>query len=424
MRDEVDEVWRAWGIRATADDVLSAVIAHLEDRRSRMELDFGPLAVYTYGGSHAHHLASLGLWWLALLVAEEPNVSGVSLAAHPGLGSPVMVAVRARRPAGHGADGEVRWAYALGDKEVARMVRAAVAMGEDVNQLPQRAWPLLTYCTGSGCLEAVKACLAAGAEVDRAGRGNFDDMPDGWRTAVVHAAYGGHEAVVGALLEAGASARVGRDGEDETLAAVCQGHPTPGIVRRLAEAGADVNASGPNGTALSNAASRGDLALMEVLLEVGADVVVTNVLGRTAMHHAASAEVVRWLAARGASVQGVANTDSPLLSACNAGRVDAVRALIELGADVHDRNGDGETPLHRASHAACVDLLLCAGADLEARDARGCTPICTVSRYDKAEVILRMADLGADLVHTGGEPGFVTRRVEKLRDRRSRGQLG
>ena len=46
--------------------------------------------------------------------------------------------------------------------------------------------------------------------------------------------------MVEALLEAGASAKVGEDGQDQTLAAVCDGHPTPGIVRRLAEAGAKV----------------------------------------------------------------------------------------------------------------------------------------------------------------------------------------
>ena len=59
-----------------------------------------------------------------------------------------MVAVRARQPVERRADGRVEWAHALGDKEVARMVRVAVAMGADVNRRLQEAWPLMTYCAG------------------------------------------------------------------------------------------------------------------------------------------------------------------------------------------------------------------------------------------------------------------------------------
>ena len=136
----------------------------------------GPLAVHVFGGSHAHHLASLGLWWLALLVADGPDINGLPCAVPEDVDvdqSPLMVAVRATRPVGRGADDEVEWAYALGDEEVARMVRVAVGMGADVNRRLQGAWPLMTYCAMRGCLEAVKACLAAGAEVDAEG-GNDD----------------------------------------------------------------------------------------------------------------------------------------------------------------------------------------------------------------------------------------------------------
>ena len=129
---------------------------------------------YAHDGSHAHHLASLGLWRLAVLVAEAPGIHGISWVAHGPREfdqSPLMVAVRARRPAGRGADGKVAWAYALGDEEVARAVRAAVAAGADVNRRLDGAWPLMTFCTGRGLLGAVKACLAAWAEVDARGGG-------------------------------------------------------------------------------------------------------------------------------------------------------------------------------------------------------------------------------------------------------------
>ena len=455
MRDQVDEVWRAWGIRATAEDRQNAVLRGLFRAVLLTELDFGPLMVYAFQGSHAHHLASLGLWWLALLVAEGPDFNGVTWhVAEYRLPdqSPLMVAVRARRPVGRGADGKVQWAYALGDGEVTRAVRVAVATGADVNRRLDSTWTLMTYCAMRGCSEAVKACLAAGAEVDAGW---------GWKTALVHAARGGHEAVVEALLEAGASAAVGRDGRDETLTLVCDGHPTPGIVRRLVEAGADVNSRNHSGTALMHAVRRGNVAVMEVLVELGANVEVIHDLDWADMPHALTGEVVRWLVARGLRIQFDEGYDSPLGWACGQGRVDAVRALIELGADVNGKtdNGwaplhfavrseehqaveitqlllgagadagaadeSGRTPLHDARHAACVDLLLDAGADLEARlwDHRTPIYIAAMDRHeDMTEVVLRMADRDADMVNTGGEPGLVMRRVEELRAQRSRGQ--
>lgn len=60
-------------------------------------------------------------------------------------------------------------------------------------------------------------------------------------------------------------------------------------------------------------------------------------------------------------------------------------------------------------------MLLEAGADLEAKDRRGWTPIhaAVASGRDKFWVVLRMADRGADLVSTGGEPGLVRRYIQK-----------
>ena len=286
-----------------------------------------------------------------------------------------------------------------------------------------------------------------------------------------------------ALLEAGASAQIGWHDGDWTFPTVCGGQPTPGILRRLAEAGADVNAVPMGGepwmetidhyghppTALMIAARDKRLDMAQTLVELEADVNEGACCGHTAMHMAADGDVVRWLVARGGEVRGDSFADwPPLQSACIDGRVDAVRALIELGADVVDSealewavratdeesaveitrmllaagadvNGSDSSwgPLHWARHPGCVDLLVEAGADLEARSYKGETPIYwTVERllreeeevtpgkrHDWGAVVLRLADLGADLVHTGGKRGLVKRKVQELR-RKQRAKRG
>lgn len=67
--------------------------------------------------------------------------------------------------------------------------------------------------------------------------------------------------------------------------------------------------------------------------------------------------------------------------ACWKGHLEAVRFLLESGADVRIHNTNdhwGTTPLHAAAHAnqaAIATLLIEAGADVNARDMNGQTPL-------------------------------------------------
>ncbi|MEP6991040.1 MAG: ankyrin repeat domain-containing protein [bacterium] len=106
-----------------------------------------------------------------------------------------------------------------------------------------------------------------------------------------------------------------------------------------------------------------DAALVDVLLEFGADPNRRSnwwAGGFHALYSAVGSAAERLLAA-GAIPDACA--------AAHLGRVDLLnRILTDDPARVHERGGDGQLPLHFATSREIVDLLLDAGADLDARD--------------------------------------------------------
>lgn len=110
-------------------------------------------------------------------------------------------------------------------------------------------------------------------------------------------------------------------------------------------------------------ACAGDAAMVEVLLEFGADPNKRSEWwagGFHALHVATGAAAERLLAA-GAVPDACA--------AAHLDRPDLLTALLAADPSrVHERGGDGQTPLHFARSRRVVDLLLEAGADIDARD--------------------------------------------------------
>ncbi|MBD0866017.1 MAG: ankyrin repeat domain-containing protein [Rhodobacteraceae bacterium] len=69
---------------------------------------------------------------------------------------------------------------------------------------------------------------------------------------------------------------------------------------------------------------------------------------------------------------------TPLHHAAFASTLEAVQVLIQAGANVEARTNDGETPLHKAAWFGRPNIaaaLLDAGADPDARDEKGYTPL-------------------------------------------------
>jgi ankyrin repeat protein len=146
-------------------------------------------------------------------------------------------------------------------------------------------------------------------------------------------------------------------------------------VKKLLKDGADVNAAQGDGmTALHWAALNGDVDMTSMLLYAGANVgAKTRIGGYTPLHLAAQvghANVIAPLVAAGAQVTALTSTGATaLMQAAHSGNADAVRILIENGADPNVKEtANGQTALMFAAAADRVDvvkLLLSRGADLD-----------------------------------------------------------
>jgi ankyrin repeat protein len=92
-------------------------------------------------------------------------------------------------------------------------------------------------------------------------------------------------------------------------------------------------------------------------------------------------------------------SDSPLHDAAVAGDVDAIRRLVADGADLDARDGAGRTPVMAATvahQAEAVQVLLEAGADVDLRDDRLDNPFLYAGAEGLLDILRLANEAGAD----------------------------
>jgi hypothetical protein len=109
------------------------------------------------------------------------------------------------------------------------------------------------------------------------------------------------------------------------------------------------------------AALKGELALCQRMIRKGADV---NKPGWAPLHYAATSghlEVIRLLLEEHAYIDAASpNNTTPLMMAAHYGTPEAVKLLLEAGADPTLRNDPGMTAIdfaHRGNRAESADLI-------------------------------------------------------------------
>ena len=185
------------------------------------------------------------------------------------------------------------------------------------------------------------------------------------------------------------------------------GRDDPNLRRELD----DALPGGPFGaTPLLVATHRGDIAVIDALLEIGA-----NIDGRSHWWAGSfgvldgSPKIAAQMIERGATVD--------INAAAHLGMIDRARQLLDADPSlVNHRGGDGQTPLHVAATVEMADLLLDRGADVNAHDIDHESTPAQYATKDRIDVARRLVKHRCRGRHSAGlrhrRPGSVKKLVE------------
>ena len=363
----------------------------------------------------------------ALLVAgADPD------AALPSGETPLMTAARtgnagaARLLLAHGADANARegahgqtalmWAVSQRHPKVVRVLlehgagvndrsnaypqvvsSAGNADPRGVFEVMQGGYAPLLFAARQGDLQSARLLLAAGADVD--------DAAASGTSALVVAAHSGHGTLAALLLEAGADPGAAGAGYSALHAAVLRGDL--GLVRTLLAHGADPDAVLERGTPARRVSADWTLRhamigatpfwlaarfrepeIMRVLSEHGADPRVVK-----------DGETAVTAAIQGGTTRGRFGIQPPDPDEEGRRTLQAVALALDMGADVNAQIESGDTALHLATSRGLSDvirLLAERGAALDARNARGQTPL-GVATSDTVALLRDLGTTGEDV---------------------------
>ena len=298
------------------------------------------------------------------------------------------------------------WAAAEGNLEVVELL---LEVGADPNAALDSGFTPLLFAVREGRIDVTEALLRAGVDVnaatprkpvkrDRPLPGGRSVRPGS--TPLLVAVTNGHFELAARLLDAGADPNAAHPGYTalHMLARVRKpgagdNNPRPDgsgamdgldFVRDMVEHGADLEARMTTRARLNNtslnelgatpfvlAALVADAGLMRTLADLGADPLTRTDDGSTALMAAAG------LGTRSPGED--AGTEEEVL--------EAVQLALDLGADIDAVNDNGETPMHGAAYKnlpRVVHLLADSGADIEVwnrRNKYGWTPLTIARGY-------------------------------------------
>ena len=253
--------------------------------------------------------------------------------------------------------------------------------------------PELIEALGRGDPDEVAALIAAGHDIHYTREHGYRALVD-----AIHCREGGRDARLIDLLSLLIAQRVDLNAltdYNESGLRVLSRLGRFDAVRLLLDAGADEGQLA--WTPLMRAVALGTLDDVRREIDAGAALEATDWWHRTAFAIAClTGDVAKMqlLFDRGANADVAGRIAPPLFYAIDGRHADAVRWLLDVGADVDQMDDSGMTALMHAAaedHALAVDLLVSAGADVN-RDAFG----TALQRARSRAVVERLLAAGAD----------------------------
>jgi len=271
------------------------------------------------------------------------------------------------------------------------------------SSIPKGKLTALHFAARAGQLEAVRALIKAHA--------NLDAVDSDGTNALVIATMNGRPDIAIELMNAGADPKIAdKYGRTVLFAATdmntLDANPRPApmmmgdktyveVVKAALAKGADVNATLKAGlpnwvaqggahnpilregaTTFLRASMSGDLVVMNLLLQAGADPKLATVGEKLKPYSEGGPDRENFGETTALQAAAGVGWRDEVSRGRDQDAIEAIKLLIARGADINAANGGGNTPLHGAAmrgSPAIVEFLLKAGADPARKNARGLT---------------------------------------------------
>jgi len=275
-----------------------------------------------------------------------------------------------------------------GNAEAARLL---LEHGADVHALGDNHSTPLHFASKHGNAETARLLLEHGADVHA--------LDNNHATPLHFLSQHGDDGTARVMLEHHGAIVDARDDEDSTPLHVALECGNVKVARLLLEHGANIHVR-----------NKKDQTPQHLLSTTWSDKTLDDDI-----------DTIRFFLGHGVDVDAVDNNYSTLLHiASYNGEVEVVQLLLECGANINARNKEGHTPLHRVlvkledgartSFFDTIQLLLDHGADVDALDDAQSTPLHVASKYGSAKATRLLLERGAN-VHLQDNEGHTPSQV-------------